>query len=74
MWFPDGENVIFDSTRLGHYDLYRKSVNGVEELLYADETDKVPSDVSHDGKNLLYFTGGTSRFQLFFLPLRRGDP
>ena len=76
VWFPDGESVVYDSTRLGHYDLYRKSVNGngPEELLFADDTDKVPSDVSHDGENLLYFTGGGSRFQLFLLPLSRSDP
>ena len=44
VWSPDGQSVIFNSTRKGHYDLYRKAANGAgaEQLLYADDTDKVP--------------------------------
>jgi eukaryotic-like serine/threonine-protein kinase len=77
---PDGRTVIFNSTRRqNHYDLYRKPANGAgtEELLYADDTDKVPTSWSHDGKTLLYFTGGGRRFEMFVLPLtpeRPGDP
>ena len=46
-----------------HYDLYRKQTDGAgsEELLYADDTDKVPSSWSPDGKFLLYYTGGGPR-------------
>lgn len=48
---PDGRTVIFNSTRKGHYDLYRKPANGAgpEELVYADGTDKVPVIWSRDG-------------------------
>ena len=44
VWSADGRTVIFNSTRKGHYDLYRKSANGAgsDELVYADGTDKVP--------------------------------
>ena len=76
---PDRRSVIFNSTRKGHYDLYRKPANGAgaEELIYADDTDKVPTSWSHNGKFLLYFTGGGRRFEMFVLPLepeRLGDP
>jgi serine/threonine protein kinase len=76
---PDGRSVIFNSTRKGHYDLYLKPANGAgaEELVYADDADKVPTSWSHDGKFLLYFTGGGSRFEMFVLPVtpeRPGDP
>jgi hypothetical protein len=75
-WSPDGRTVIFNSTRKGHYDLYRKSANGtgVEELLYADDLNEVPTSWSRDGKLLLYFTGGASRKQLWVLPLAPEQP
>jgi Tol biopolymer transport system component len=56
--------------------LYRKSANGaaVEELLYADEADKVPSSWSPDGKFLLYFGGGGPRKNMWVLPLTPERP
>jgi Tol biopolymer transport system component len=76
VWSPDGRSVIFNSTRKGHYDLYRKSVKGAgaEELLYADDMDKVPTSWSSDGKVLLYFTGGGPRHDLWVLPLKTEPP
>jgi Tol biopolymer transport system component len=75
-WSKDGKSVIFNSTRKGHYDLYRKSADGSgpEELLYADDNDKVPVSWSPDGKHLLYFTGGGARFDLWLLPLTPERP
>ena len=72
----DGRTVIFNSTRKGHYDLYRKPANGAgaEELIYADDADKVPTSWSHDGKFLLYFTGGGRRFEMWVLPLTPERP
>lgn len=71
LWSADGRTVIFNSTRRGNYDLYRKPASGTgpEELLFADATDKVPNSVSSDGRYLLYFTGGGQRFKLWRLPL-----
>jgi Tol biopolymer transport system component len=49
----------------------------LEEVLYADETNKVPTSWSPDGKYLLYFTGGGPRHEIFVLPLtpdRPGEP
>ena len=76
VWSPDGQSVIFNSTRKGHYDLYRKAANGAgaEELLYADNTDKVPNSWSPDGKFLLYFTGGGARHSMWVLPITPGQP
>jgi Tol biopolymer transport system component len=79
VWSPDGRSVIFNSTRLGHYDLFRKPAMsaGSEEVLYASDTGKVPTSWSPDGKLLLYFTGGTPRHEIFLLPLtpdRPGEP
>jgi len=67
----DGRTVIFNSTRLGNYDLFRKPASGTgpEELVFADETDKVPTSLSSDGRYLLYFTGGGQRYRLWRLPL-----
>jgi Tol biopolymer transport system component len=74
-WSPDGRTVIFNSTRRGHYDLYRKPANGTgaEELLYGDDTDKVPTSWSPDGKFLLYFVG-SSRKNVWVLPLTPERP
>ena len=59
-----------------HAYLYLESLNGAgaEELLYADDMDKVPTSWSHDGKFLLYFTGGDARFELWVLPLTPERP
>ncbi len=71
VWSADGRTVIFNSTRKGHYDLYGKPANGAgpEELVYADGTDKVPVSWSHDGRYLLYYTGGGAQYRLWVLRL-----
>lgn len=76
VWSADGQTVVFNSTRQGHYDLYRKSAsgNGPEELLFADATDKVPRALSPDGQFLVYSTGGGQHFKLWRLPLTPDAP
>jgi Tol biopolymer transport system component len=76
VWSADGRTIIFNSTRKGHYDLYRKAANGAgpEELVYADNTDKVPVSWSHDGRYLLYYTGGGAQYRLFVLRLTPDQP
>jgi Tol biopolymer transport system component len=70
VWSPDGRSVILNSTRKGHYDLFRGPANsaGSEGVLYASDRSKVPTSWSPDGKSLLYFTGG-GRHEIFLLPL-----
>jgi len=71
IWSPDGRNVILNTTRKGHYDLFRGLATsaGTEEALYTNDMDKVPTSWSPDGKFVLYFTGGGPRNELFVLPL-----
>jgi dipeptidyl aminopeptidase/acylaminoacyl peptidase len=78
-WSPDGATVVFDSSRKGHYDLYRKPSNGAgaEELLYADGLDKSPTSWSPDGKFLLYSTpvrNPKTGADLWILPNPLGKP
>jgi Tol biopolymer transport system component len=57
IWSPDGRWLAFASSRSGHGDLYKKSVDGAvgsDELLYADGRDKQPWSWSPDGKHLLF--------------------
>jgi len=71
VWSPDGRSIILNTTRKGHYDLFRGLANSAstEEALYSDDMDKVPTSWSPDGKSLLYFTGGGPRNEIFVLPL-----
>ncbi len=56
VWSPDGNTIIFDSSRSGRTDLYTRPANGsqAEQLFYHDETDKYPSSWSADGKYVTY--------------------
>ncbi len=83
-WSPDSKTIAFSSTRGGHYDLYTKPVDGSrpEELLYADDQAKTPTNWSPDGKSLLYLSqrpakSGPANQDVFLLPLtpeRHGAP
>ena len=77
VWSPDGRTIAFLSTRMGHSDLYLKPANGsgAEELLYADDLQKFPTNWSPDGKFLLYYAeGGLQGADLFLLPLAPERP
>jgi len=59
VWSADGQQIVFDSTRSGVRDLYRKaSAGGNSEELLTDlpKTSKWPVDVSADGRSLLFET------------------
>jgi serine/threonine protein kinase len=57
VWSPDGRSIAYASNAKGQFDLYRKAADGTgkEELLYADDANKVPTSWSPDGKFLLFF-------------------
>jgi serine/threonine protein kinase/Tol biopolymer transport system component len=79
VWSPDGRSIVFESNRKSNYDLYRKTVDGAgtEELLYADDQNKVPTSWSPDGKVLLFTTSsaaGKTGSDIWALPLTPGQP
>jgi Tol biopolymer transport system component len=72
IWSPDGRRVVFASDRRGHSDLYQKPAGGAgaEELLLADDTDKLPESWSPDGRFILYDKPvNTPNGDLWVLPL-----
>jgi Tol biopolymer transport system component/DNA-binding winged helix-turn-helix (wHTH) protein len=55
LWSPDGQRIVWTSTRNGSFDLYEKEVsNGKDTLLLRSEQPKFPLDWSQDGRFLLY--------------------
>jgi Tol biopolymer transport system component len=75
-WSPDGKRIFFTSNRKGPFNLYQKSVvaDGREELLYESTHNKVPMDVSPDGRVLLFRDNNPdTSFDLWALPIE-GPP
>jgi eukaryotic-like serine/threonine-protein kinase len=74
VWSQDGSRIFFSSNRKnGHYDIYQRSSGGAgnDELALSSGQDKVPTNVSADGKFLAYYTTGSTKTQsdLWVLPL-----
>ena len=67
VWSADGRQIIFRSRQSGTYQLYRKDASGGgrEEQLTKGPNLKATSDLSLDGRNLLYYELG----HLWVLPL-----
>ncbi len=75
IWSPDGQRVIFASNPNGGQDIYQKPANGAagEELLLKSSEPKVPTDMSRDGRFLLYATvDPKTGIDIWVLPLQ-GD-
>ncbi len=75
IWSPDGKSVIFSSSPGSILDLYQKAANGAggEELLLKSNEFKLPTDISRDGRFLLYGTFNTQTgADIWVLPLQ-GD-
>jgi eukaryotic-like serine/threonine-protein kinase len=70
IWSPDSGQIVFNSRRKGHLDLYQKASSGAgtEEVLLEDDLDKYPVSWSPDGRFILYVSSGTNN-SLFALPL-----
>ena len=56
LWSPDGERIVWTSSRSGVYDLYWKAASGAgkDELLLRSATSKTVDDWSLDGKFIIY--------------------
>ena len=56
LWSPDGQRIVWTSTRNGSFDLYEKEVSstGKDTLLLRSELPKFPLDWSRDGHFLLF--------------------
>ena len=67
VWSDDGKHVIFASSRKGVFDLYRRAADGsgADEMLFESAENKRPTDVSPDGRLLLF----TARNDVWGLPL-----
>ena len=71
-WAPDSRSLVYVAGRGGQQGLYRKQIegSGVEEVLYASESVKVPSGFSADGKLLAFHElGAETNFDIWILPL-----
>jgi Tol biopolymer transport system component len=56
IWSADDKTIVFNSSRKGRLDLYRRTLNGkgVDEELLVDDADKIPVSWSPDGNFILY--------------------
>jgi len=71
VWFPDGNQIAFETNRKGDFDIYVKALNGTgqEQPLVEGPGQQWPEDVSRDGKFLLFIGEGA----LWALPLASDD-
>ena len=56
IWSPDGDRIVFDSSRRGPLELYEKASNGLgaEKVVLVDRRNKFPASWSPDGRFILY--------------------
>ena len=73
IWSPDGDRVVFDSSRRGPLELYEKASSGLgaEKVVLVDRRNKFPASWSPDGRFILYMVddGEPSGWDLWVLPL-----
>ena len=72
VWSPDGAALVFSSNRKGHYDLYRKSLDGSaeEEALLVSERDTYGATFTGGGSSLLFTqVSPETGFEMQLLPL-----
>ncbi len=75
VWTPDGARIFFSSNRDGKYAVFAKDISGAGEVekVYGTERDIFATDISPDGKQLVFFaTGGETGTDIFVLPLEEG--
>jgi hypothetical protein len=77
-WTPDGGTVVFSSNRLGTFDIYSTAASLVAAdaapPLHASAEAKWVSDVSRDGRFIVYQGQPGQRIPLWALPRQDGEP
>jgi len=75
VWSPDGKQMIFTSSRLGNYELYRKDLDPdrPEVLIFKMQASQYPRSWSRTGKWLL-FTHADAKRDLLLWQIGEGDP
>jgi Tol biopolymer transport system component len=60
VWSPDGNTILYRSTRNQQSALYKRRADGAgaEELVPSDQFGKIPESWSPDGRYVLYYIGG----------------
>lgn len=73
VWLPDGQSILFSSTRNGHNDIYKQPANGLgnpEKISDSQDPPKAVNDISPDGQYAIYDTAGDAELtELWVLPL-----
>ena len=75
VWSPDGATLYFSSRRDGYFQIYRKLADGSSEpeRIYPTEVDQFVTDVSPDGRTLIYERNpAQGEGGLWILPLEEG--
>jgi Tol biopolymer transport system component len=71
VWSPDGERIVFASSRGRGFDPYVTTAPGQETLLVdLEATSGWPLDWSPDGRSILQFSGSA----LWIIPMDDGEP
>jgi hypothetical protein len=75
-WTADSRNIVFESNRSGHYDLYRQDIGQREpEPLVVSPAMKVMPSLTPDGQSLLYReSGDQASWKVMRIPVRGGFP
>jgi Tol biopolymer transport system component len=75
IWAPTGRAIIFNSSRSGNYELYRKDLDSSEpeELLYQAPGAQYPRSWSRDGRWLL-FTQADKKRDVMLWEIGKGKP
>jgi Tol biopolymer transport system component len=78
VWSPDGERIVFASSRKGRFDIYVKSFggSGAEELAFESQVDKFTDSWSRDGRFFAFVAADPKTlFDIWVLPIEEdGEP